>query len=86
MVKTQSGQGNYERVVSSPPYPPQVWSSFVSFASFSTSLVSSMSTMTYYQTTFGSDIGLNIGLIATAVLIGLLIFLELTKASPQQKP
>jgi len=85
VVKTQSEQGNYERVVSSPPYPPQVLSSFVSFASFSTSVMSSMSTMTYYQTTFGSDMGFNIGLITAAVLIGLLIFLELTRASLQQK-
>ncbi len=85
MVKTQSEQGNYERVFSSPPYPPQVWSSFVSFASFSTSVMSSMSTMTYYQSTFGSDMGLNVGLIAAAVLVALLIFLELTKPSLQQK-
>jgi len=85
VVKTQSEQGDYEGVVSSPPYPPQVWSSFVSFASFSTSVMSSISTMTYYQTTFGRDMGLNIGLIASAVLIGLLIFLELTRLSLQQK-
>ncbi len=84
MVRTRSEKGDYEKIVSSPPYPPQVWSSFVSFASFSTSVMSSMSTMTYYQSSFGSDMGLNIGLIATAVLIGLLIFLELTKSSLQQ--
>ena len=85
VVKTQSERGEYEGLISSPPYPPQVWSSFVSFASFSTSVMSSMSTMTYYQSTFGSDIGLNVGLVASAVLIGLLIFLELTRASLQQK-
>lgn len=85
VLKIQSGQANYEKVVSSPPYPPQVWSSFVSFASFSTSVMSSMSTMTYYQSTFGSDMGLNIGVIASAVLIGFLIFLELTKPALQQK-
>ncbi len=79
VVRTQSEHGNYERVASSPPYPPQVWSSFVSFASFSTSVMSSMSTMTYYQSTFGSDIGLNVGIISTIVLIVLLIFLELTQ-------
>jgi hypothetical protein len=85
VVKTQSAQGNYEKIFSSPPYPPQVWSSFVSFASFSTSVMSSMSTMAYYQSTFGSDMGLNIGLLASAVLMSLLIFLELTKPSLQQK-
>ncbi|MFC1902466.1 hypothetical protein ACFLX4_00140 [Chloroflexota bacterium] len=85
LVKTQSARGSYEKLVSSPPYPPQVWSSFVSFASFSTSVMSSMSTMSYYQNSFGSEIGLNIGLIAAIALIGLLIFLELTKPSIQQK-
>jgi len=85
VVKTQSEQGSYEKAVSSPPYPPQVWSSFVSFASFSTSVMSSMSTMTYYQSTFGSSMGLNIGLIAAIALIILLIFLEFTRPSLQQK-
>jgi len=84
VVKTQSEQGNYEKVISSPPYPPQVWSSFVSFASFSTSVMSSMSTMTYYQGTFG-DMGPNIGIMASVVLIGLLIFLEFTRASLQRR-
>ena len=85
VVKTQSELGNYEKLVSLPPYPPQIWSSFVSFASFSTSVMSSMSTMTYYQSTFDSDMGLNIGLLAAIALLCLLIFLELTKPSLQQK-
>ena len=79
VVRTQSEQGNYEKVVSLPPYPPQVWSSFVSFASFSTSVMTSMSTMTYYQDTFGTDMGTNVGIIITVVLIALLVFLELTR-------
>ncbi len=79
VVRTESKLGNHESVVSSPPYPPQVWSSFVSFASFSTSLMSSMSTMTYYQVAFASSTELNVGLVCTAVLIGLLIFMELTQ-------
>ncbi|MFC2059239.1 hypothetical protein ACFLTS_06365 [Chloroflexota bacterium] len=82
VLKTQSEQGNYEKVLSTPPYPPQVWSSFVSFASFSTSVMStsmsSMSSMSYYQATFGTDLLLNIGLLFTIVLITLLVFLELT--------
>jgi hypothetical protein len=80
VVKTYSELGEYEKVVSMPPYPPQVWSSFVSFASLSTSVMSSMSTMTYYQSTFGSDMGLNVGVITSIVLIALLIFLELGQA------
>ena len=38
-----------------------------------------MSTMTYYQTAFVSDMGFNVGLICSVVLITLLIFLELSK-------
>jgi len=77
-VEIQLEQESYEQVVSSPPYPPQVWSSFVSFASFSTSLMGSMSTMTYYQTAFTSDMGFNVGLLCSVALIVLLIFLELS--------
>ena len=79
VVRAESRLGNYEKVISSPSYPPQVWSSFVSFASFSTSLMSSLSTMTYYRGTFDSDMGLNVGVIASLVLIALLIFVELTQ-------
>jgi len=85
MVKTQSDLGNYDKVISSPPYPPQIWSSFISFASFSTSVMSSMSTMTYYHSAFGTDMGVNVGIIATIVLIMLLIFLELSKPVVQGK-
>ncbi len=79
VVRTQSEYGNYQRAVSLPSYPPQIWSSFVSFASFSTTVMSSMSTMTYYQTAFVSDLGFNVGFICAVVLIALLIFLELSK-------
>ena len=78
IVRTESKLGNHEKIISSPPYPPQIWSSFVSFASFSTSVMSSMSSMTYYQIAFGSDTGFNTGIIAIIVLCALLIFLELT--------
>jgi hypothetical protein len=79
VVRTQSDIGSSEFIVSSPPYPPQIWSSFVSFASFSTSVMSSMSTMVYYQDTFSSDLGPNVGLLVSAVLIALLIFKEITQ-------
>jgi len=85
LVRTQSELGNHEKALSSPPYPPQVWSSFVSFASFSTSVMSSISTMSYYQSAFGSDIGFNIGLLSSVVLITLLIFLESTQPLLQAK-
>ncbi len=79
VVRTQSELGDYEKYLSSPPYPPQVWSSFVSFASFSTSVMSSISSMTYYQGTFGGDVAFNVGLLSTIVLIVLLVFLELSQ-------
>jgi len=79
VVKAQWEQESHTEVLSSPPYPPQVWSSFVSFASFSTSVMSSMSTMTYYQSLFVTSMEFNVGLICTTILITLLIFLELTK-------
>ncbi|MBA7680481.1 hypothetical protein ES703_88797 [subsurface metagenome] len=85
VVKTESPSGSCEKLVSLPSYPPQIWSSFVSFASFSTSMMSFMSSTTYYHGTFGSDMGFNIGLLCTVVLIGLLLFLELTQAPLQQK-
>ena len=78
VVKAQWEQESHAKVLSSPPYPPQVWSSFVSFASFSTSVMSSMSTMTYYRSLFASEMGFNVGLVCTGILITLLIFLELT--------
>ena len=85
VVKTQSEQGNYEKVVSLPPYPPQIWSSFVSFASFSTSVMSSISTMTYYQSTFNENLGLNVGIMISLLLIGLLIFTQLTHTVAQRQ-
>jgi len=85
VVKTSSAQGSYQEIVSVPSYPPQIWSSFVSFASFSTSMMSFMSSMTYYESTFGGAIGFNVGLLYTIILIGLLIFLELTQSLLQDK-
>ena len=44
-----------------------------------------MSSMTYYQTTFSTEIGFNVGLLCSSVLIALLIFLELARAQLQEK-
>jgi len=85
IVRAVSSEVGYEKVVSIPSYPPQIWSSFVSFASFSTSVMSSMTSITYYQTSFDSDMGFNIGILCSTVLIGLLIFLELTQPLIQDK-
>ena len=77
LIKCQSDHGNYEKLISLPCYSPQIWTSFITFASFSTSIMSSMSNMLYYQTNFGNDVGPNTGVIASIVLIALLLFAEL---------
>ncbi|MFC1994624.1 hypothetical protein ACFLVD_00575 [Chloroflexota bacterium] len=79
VVNARSGEQSWEKVRSLPAYPPQVWSSFVSFASFSTSVMGFMTTMTYYDSTFGVATSLNVGLICALVLIALLIYLEMTR-------
>ncbi len=79
VVKTMSPRGSHEKAVSLPSYPPQIWSSFVSFASFSTSMMGFMSSSTYYQSSFSSGMGFNVGILVNVVLIGLLIFMELTQ-------
>lgn len=80
VVRAQSALGDHEEVFSVPSSPPQVWSSFVSFAASSTSVMGFMSTTTYYQINFGGDTGfINVGLIMNMVLLALLILLELTQ-------
>ncbi len=86
MVRSKSDQRINEKVVSTPPYPPQVWSSFVSFASFSTSVMSSMASMTYYKSTFGGDLGLDVGIVISIALTALLIFLEVTQPALASRP
>ena len=83
VVKAESEGITCEKIVSLPAYPPQIMSSFVSFASFSTSVMGFMASSTYYESSFGSvDEGLNVGLVISIVLIILLIFLELSEPLP----
>ncbi len=77
LVKTRSEEVTSEKAISVPQYPPQVWSSFVSFASFSTSVMGSMASTAYYESTFGAD-AVNVGSVVAMVLIALLAFRELT--------
>ncbi len=79
-VVTRSEHGDFSADLSSPPYPPQVWSSFVSFAAFSTSIMGSMSTAMYYNDMF-SRAQLDVGIVLFLVLIMLLIFREVTQPS-----
>jgi hypothetical protein len=83
--------GVYENSISIPAYPPQVWSSFVSFAAFSTAISSlstsistststiSMASMAYYRSTYGFDQAVNVGVIFSIVLLFILIQVELTE-------
>jgi len=80
-VKTSSDANNYEKIVSIPSFPPQVASSFISFASFSTTVMSSMATFTHYDGSFTSGKGVNVGMVMILCLILLLIFLELSGAA-----
>jgi hypothetical protein len=80
VVKAESQGITCEKIVSLPSYPPQIMTCFVSFASFSTSVMGFMASSTYYESSFGSvDEGLNAGLVISIVLIILLIFLELSE-------
>ncbi len=80
VVRAESEGERCEKIVSLPAYPPQIMTSFVSFASFSTSVMGFMASSTYYESSFGSvDEGLNVGLVISIVLIILLIFLELSE-------
>lgn len=84
----------YENSISIPAYPPQVWSSFVSFATFSTAISStaisssmssmststiSMASMAYYQAHYGTKKAVNVGVIFSIVLLFILIQVELTE-------
>jgi hypothetical protein len=80
VLKTSSTNGTIDKMVSLPAYPPQLMSSFVSFAAFSTSVMSSMISMEYYDETFGAASKPITGIIIAIVLIVLLLFLELTQA------
>ena len=80
VVRAESEGITCEKIVSLPAYPPQIMTSFVSFASFSTSVMGFMASSTYYESSFGAiDEGLNVGLVISIVLIILLIFLELSE-------
>jgi hypothetical protein len=84
-LKASSDTGNFLKVVSLPAYPPQLMSSFVSFAAFSTSVMSSMISTEYFNNAFGTTSGPNTGIIIAVILSALLIFLELSQAATADK-
>ena len=85
------GEERYEKTVSIPAYPPQVWSSFVSFATFSTAISSatmaslassstiSLASMSYYKNTYGFDTFINVGVVFSVALLFILISVEVTE-------
>ncbi len=78
LVKANTPEGEFAKTASVPAYAPQIWSSFVSFASFSTSIMGSMTTMIYYQDSFLQNPGVQVGIVFALVLLALLIFREVT--------
>lgn len=83
-VKAGTGGESCEKTVSIPPFPPQVCSSFISFASFSTTVMSSLATSSYYKDNFATAAtGVNAGLVISICLIALLIALELAGAAEE---
>ena len=83
VVHAETDGERCEKIVSLPSYPPQVMSSFVSFASFSTSVMGFMASSSYYEDSFSTpDEGMNTSLVISVVLILLLIFIELSEPLP----
>ncbi len=79
-VSGSSGGRAFTSSVSNPVYPPRVWSSFMSFAAFSTTVMTFMTSAGNYETSFVGNRGLNTGLLCSVVLILSLIFLELSES------
>jgi hypothetical protein len=89
MLRAKNPLETYEKVLSVPAYHPHVWTSFVSFASFSTSMAgvvtttttttSTITSMAYYDNAFGNSSALNVGVIFSIVLIAVLIHVEVTE-------
>jgi hypothetical protein len=90
MVKVTTPYSTYQEVLRVPLYHPYLWTSFVSFASFSSSIagfsssmgissMTSLTSMAYYQGSFGVRNAINVGVIFSIVLIALLIHVEVTE-------
>lgn len=78
VARASAGEQSWEQAVALPPYPPQVWSSFVSFASFSTSMMGSISAVSYYREHFTSVNGAGPGFLLILSLLALAMFQDMT--------
>jgi hypothetical protein len=81
LLKVHGSDGDYQKMVATPPFQPQLASSFVSFAAFSTTMMTSMASADYYNSTFQQAAYVNVGLVCSLVLFCILIFLELFRAA-----
>lgn len=91
MLRAKTPTETHEKVLSIPPYHPHVWTSFVSFASFSTSMAgvtssmgvstttTTITSMAYYKNAFSTNHAINVGVIFSIVLIAVLIHVEVTE-------
>jgi hypothetical protein len=79
VVRAETGERLCEKIVSHSSHTPQMISSFVSFASVSTSSVGIMASSTGYESSFVSGEGMNAGIVISMFLIMLLIFFELSE-------
>jgi hypothetical protein len=79
VVRAETDGRLCEKIVSHSSHTPQMISSFVSFASVSTSSVGIMASSAGYESSFGSGEGRNAGIVISMFLIMLLIFFELSE-------
>lgn len=78
VARAATEEQSWEQAVALPPYPPQVWSSFVSFASFSTSMMGSISAVSYYREHFTAVNGAGPGFLLILSLLALAMFQDMT--------
>lgn len=79
MARATGENGATTKARTLPAYPSQVWSSFSSFAAFSSTSMSSLTDMAYFRRVFDANSGPNLGVAMAFTLIGLLIFLEVSR-------
>jgi len=79
VVRAETDGRLCEKIVSHSSHTPQMISSFVSFASVSTSSVGIMASSAGYESSFGSGEGMNAGIVISMFLIMFLIFFELSE-------
>lgn len=85
VVKSKTNGEVSQQSLSLPMYPPQIYSSFVSMAAISPSMMSYMSLMTQYDKQLTPYSIPSVSVLFSLILIALLIFLELSASSTSGK-